>query len=137
MSRATILGTVARDLTDKEVARELGKHPRTIQRWCRAEKLPGAYQVGRSWRIPRSALRAAELDGAFRPDELERELRAATLVCRTLAAEIEEGKPRRRAPVDRNWRRVARELEQLREALDRLPAKPSEVPSWLAERSPR
>ena len=112
-------------------------HPRSIQRRCKAGRLPGAYKAGRSWRIPRSALRAAELDRAFSPDELERELRAATLACRTLAAEIEEGKRRRRAPVECNWTLVARELEQLREALDRLPAKPSEVPSWLAERSPR
>lgn len=81
---------MARDLTDQEVARELGVHPRSIQRRCKAGTLPGAYQVGRSWRIPRWGLRAAELDRAFRPDELERELRAATLACRTLAAEIEE-----------------------------------------------
>jgi excisionase family DNA binding protein len=128
---------MARDLTDKEVARELGMHPRSIQRRCKAGALPGAYKAGRSWRIPRSALQAAELDRAFRPDELERELRAATLACRTLAAEIDAGKRRRRAPVDRDWARVARELEHLREALDRLPGKPSEVPSWLTERSPR
>ncbi len=63
-------------------------HKRSIQRRCQAGKLPGAYKVGRSWRIPPSALRTAELDRAFRPDEVERELRAATLVCRTLAAEI-------------------------------------------------
>ncbi|MDQ4072451.1 MAG: helix-turn-helix domain-containing protein, partial [Actinomycetota bacterium] len=113
----------------------LGLHKRSIQRRCKASKLPGAYQVGRSWRIPPSALRAAELDRAFGRDDVERELRAATLVCRTLAAEIEEGKLPRRAPVASNWLRIARELERLHEALERLPARPSEVPGWLADRS--
>jgi excisionase family DNA binding protein len=49
----------AGDLSDREVARVLRKSVRTIQRWCQAGKLPGAYHAGRSWRIPRSALDAA------------------------------------------------------------------------------
>jgi excisionase family DNA binding protein len=46
------------DLSDREVAQALGKSVRTIQRWCQAGKLPGAYRAGRPWRIPRSALDA-------------------------------------------------------------------------------
>lgn len=125
------------DLTDTEVATRVGKHRRTIQRWCQEEKLPGAYKAGRSWRIPPASLRAAELAQAFRADEVERELRAATLVCRALADELEQGKLKRRAPVERNWRRVARELEHLHGALARLPASPGEVPGWLADRATR
>jgi len=123
---------VARDLTDREAAVELGKHPRTIQRWCKAGALPGARKVGRSWRVPPAAIRAAQLDHVFGSDEIERELRATTLACRTLTAELEEGRVRRAAPVSRNWRRIAREIEELREALEGLPNKPGEVPGWLA-----
>jgi excisionase family DNA binding protein len=128
---------MARDLTDVEVARELGMHRRSIQRRCQAGTLPGAYKAGRAWRIPRSALRAAELDRVFRSDEVERELHAATLVCRELAAELREGQTLLRAPAPRNWRRIARELEALNEALGRLPTNPDEVPGWLAARSGR
>lgn len=117
------------------MARRLGKHPRTIQRWCQKGNLPGAYHAGRSWRIPASALRKAEVDRAFRPEEVERELRAAMRVCQTLTAEIEQAKRRRRPPVERNWRRIALEVGQLRRALAGLPESPSQVPGWLADRS--
>jgi Helix-turn-helix domain len=49
------------------MARLLRKDPRTMQRWCRQGKLPGAYKAGRSWRIPPAALREAKLAAALSP----------------------------------------------------------------------
>jgi excisionase family DNA binding protein len=114
---------IAHDLTDIELARRLGKHPRTVQRWCKAGKLPGAYKAGRSWRIPRRSVREAGLGMALRDDDGERELRAATLVCRELSAELDamRGPPQATPPVPRNWRAIARRLEQLESALQGLP----------------
>ena len=43
----------------EEAAALLGYSPRSITRWCRRGRFPGAYQVsGRagSWRIPRTSL---------------------------------------------------------------------------------
>ncbi len=122
---------MARDLSDREVARQLDKHPRTIQRWCNAGALPGARKLGRSWRIPPEAVRAAKVARANGGDSVERELRAAVVVCRQLRREIEVAKDPRPESVARNWRRVAREIEKLHEALAELPSKPSEVPGWL------
>ncbi|MCA1700698.1 MAG: helix-turn-helix domain-containing protein, partial [Actinobacteria bacterium] len=90
---------MSRDLSDQQVAQALGKHPRSIQRWCQAGKLPGAYKAGRSWRIPRAALRAARVDRALRSDGIARELLAATLACRELCADLEGSDERRRALV--------------------------------------
>lgn len=122
---------VARDLTDREAARELGKHVRTVQRWCRAGDLPGARKVGRSWRIPAAAIRARRAAAAGGRDDVERELRAATLACQALRTELEQTKARGRPAVGRNWRRVARELEALHAALAGLPSSPSQVPAWV------
>lgn len=38
-------------LTPREVAELLSVTPRTVARWCREEKIPGARKVGRVWRI--------------------------------------------------------------------------------------
>jgi len=122
---------MAGDLTDTEVAQALGKHPRSIQRWCQAGKLLGAYKAGRSWRIPRSALRAAELESAFARDPIERELHAAVLACRMLNAEVEEVRRGTYPSVKRDWRRIARMLGELQKALGALPRSPTDVPSWL------
>lgn len=72
---------MATDLTDGEAAGLLGKHPRTIQRWCQAGKLPGAYKAGRSWRIPRAALRQAKLGPALAEDDWVRQARLAIALC--------------------------------------------------------
>ena len=124
---------MARDLSDREVARELGMHPRSIQRRCQAGKLPGAYKAGRSWRIPRSALRTAQLDRAFRPRERERELYAATLRCRELKAEMDEVRQSGPSAVQSNWHGVVRELADLHDALEGLPRDRRQLPSWLLE----
>lgn len=119
---------MARDLSDVEVARALRKHPRSIQRWCLAGKLPGAYKAGRSWRIPRSALRAARVDRALRSDGVERELRAAALACRQLRADLEGSEERRRA-VRNRWSRTGPELRDLLWALEDLLRVSSREPS--------
>jgi excisionase family DNA binding protein len=122
---------MARDLTDHEVARELGMHPRSIQRRCQAGTLPGAYKAGRSWRIPRSALRGAQLERAFRPRDSESELRAATLRCREARAEMEEAQRSGAEAVRSDWRRLVRELAALHDALEGLPRDVRRLPSWL------
>jgi excisionase family DNA binding protein len=127
-------GTIAGDLTDKEVAKLLRKHPRTVQRRCQAGKLPGAYKAGRSWRIPPRALRGAKLGEALIRDDVERELRAATLVCEQLRKEMEAlklGSDRLHPdpPSDgRNWPLVARELERLEGSLSGLAKLAARVP---------
>ncbi len=126
------LAVMARDLSDTEVARELGKHPRTIQRWCKAGALPGARKLGRSWRIPAADVRATRVAQANGADDVERELRAARVVCEQLKQEMDVAIDRRAAPVERNWRRIARELEKLHRALGGLPSRPDEVPGFLA-----
>ena len=40
----------------EEAGDYLGVSPETIRNLCRAGKIPGAKQVGRQWRIPRSYL---------------------------------------------------------------------------------
>jgi excisionase family DNA binding protein len=123
---------VEADLTDAQVAELLGKHKRTIQRWCAADKLPGSYRAGRSWRIPRSALRDMKLSNALIHDDGQRELRAAVIVCEELRWELDS--LRRRGPLPpqpaskRNWPVLAREAEQLQRSLDGLPELASRVP---------
>lgn len=39
-----------------KAARRLGKHPKTIERWCRDGRIEGARKVGATWRIPPDAL---------------------------------------------------------------------------------
>lgn len=46
------------DPTIEEVARELGRAPSTVRGWRLAGEFPGAYQLGREWRIPRADVRA-------------------------------------------------------------------------------
>lgn len=111
---------VAGDLTDVEVARALRKHPRTIQRWCKAGKLPGAYKAGRAWRIPRRSLRSAQLSRAFGADQIERELGAAALACGELAEELDALEVHVPPPLVRNWRRADRALGELQRALGEL-----------------
>jgi excisionase family DNA binding protein len=53
-------------LSPEEVAAYFNVNPETIRRLCRDRKIPGARQIGRSWRIPRSYL---EHD----PDEVKKE----------------------------------------------------------------
>jgi len=107
------------ELRDYEAALMVDKHPRTIQRWCQAGKLPGAYKAGRSWRIPRSALGGLSVRREAEP--LERYVNAATTACRVLDAELrsleEEGRP----PFPRNWQRLAGALRALQGSLDGLP----------------
>ncbi len=111
---------MTRDLSDREVARALGKHPRSIQRWCQAGRLPGAYKAGRSWRIPRSALRAAKVDRAFRADAIEREIRAAALPCDELRSNLQGPDHRTRATVRARWSRISPELQRLMWSLEDL-----------------
>jgi len=128
---------VSEHLTDLEAARLLRKHPRTIQRWCQAGKLPGAYKAGRSWRIPPPALRQAGLPSGRKPEEdYVLELRKATAVVGEIAAELEElrqlgldEEPRRR----RDWRRVAQQLARLEQALEGLPELAAKVPERLLD----
>jgi len=120
-----------RDLTDLEVATALGKHPCTIQRWCSKGTLPGSYKAGRSWRIPRAALRAARVARAFEPDAVEDELRAATVAAQELGREVEDLRRTRRASRRLNWRVIAREVGALKAALSVLPDHPDQVPPWL------
>lgn len=47
-------------LSTREVAARLGAHPRTVQLWCEAGRLPGAQMVGRTWVIPEASLTAFE-----------------------------------------------------------------------------
>lgn len=42
-------------LTVEELAEKTGRSPSTVRAWCRRGELPGAYQLGGSWRIPASA----------------------------------------------------------------------------------
>lgn len=46
------------DPTIEDVARELGRAPSTVRGWRLAGEFPGAYQLGREWRIPRADIRA-------------------------------------------------------------------------------
>ena len=73
----------------------LGKHPRTIQRWCQEGKLPGCYKAGRSWRIPRGTLRQAGLGNALEPDKTAAKLKAAHALTESLRAEFEESRRRK------------------------------------------
>ena len=84
-------------------------------------------------RIPRSALRAAQLKRAFRARDSESDLCAATLRCRELSAEMAEARRSGPGGVRSDWRRLVRELADLYEALEELPRDPRQLPSWLPE----
>ncbi len=116
------------DLSDVQVANALGKHKRTIQRWCASGKLLGAYKAGRSWRIPPSALREAGLSKALSRDGVEQELRAAARLCGQLRGELEAMKgqirpalaSRAQDPGGRNWASTAMDLARLEKAVEGL-----------------
>lgn len=46
-------------LTPDEIAERFRIHPRTVRRLCKRGDLRGAVKVGRQWRIPADAVRAA------------------------------------------------------------------------------
>jgi excisionase family DNA binding protein len=51
------LGAVpAAQQSTAEAAQRLGVHCKTIERWCREERMPGAERVGRTWRVPVDAI---------------------------------------------------------------------------------
>jgi len=65
-------GVVLDDLTPETAGELIGKSPSTVRGWCAAGSIPGSYKLGRTWRIPRAALRSF-LDGkATKPRESER-----------------------------------------------------------------
>lgn len=43
-------------LTTSDAASRLGVHPKTLERWCRDGRAPGAVKIGRGWRLPAGAL---------------------------------------------------------------------------------
>ena len=43
------------DLTIRELAEITGRHPETLRRLARLDRLPGAYKLGRTWSITREA----------------------------------------------------------------------------------
>ncbi len=126
--------------TDREVARLLRKHPRTIQRWCKTGKLRGARKAGRSWRIPPRAVREAELD-AEQLGGVERDLRSAILVCGELrkewidlvAARADTGQW---PPSSRDWKRIALHVELLRRAMVGLPQGADDLPEARSGQNP-
>ena len=120
---------MAADLTDYDVARELRKDPRTIQRWCKAGKLPGAYKAGRSWRIPQRTLRKAKLAGVLVADETERELISAAQACRELAEELDWIERRGRPRFPRDWPRLRNQLRVLQAELAGLAERASKAAS--------
>jgi hypothetical protein len=95
--------------------------------------LPNAYKSGRSWRVPPAALREARLDAALKPDDVARPLRAAALVCEQLQRELDELTTGKHS--QRNWRRLARELQVLETALDDLPTRAEKVPAKFESES--
>jgi excisionase family DNA binding protein len=64
--RCTRMARTTGDLSDSEVAQALNKSVRTVQRWCLAGRLSGAYKAGRSWRIPWASLDAPHRDAVRR-----------------------------------------------------------------------
>jgi hypothetical protein len=103
------------------VARLVRKHVRTVQRWCMAGKLPGAYKAGRSWRIPPDALINVGLGSALEPDTPEAHLATAQAVVERLIAELDDSARRKQPPiVAREWHSIATSARRLRSASKRL-----------------
>lgn len=67
----------SRDYTDGEAAVALGKHVRSVQRYCAAGLIEGAHKQGRKWRIPPAGLRRFQLRDQGVEDPVLGELRAA------------------------------------------------------------
>lgn len=61
------------DLSVKDLARLVGRHPETLRRLARRGRLAGAYRLGGRWGICREA--ADRLRGVPRRNEPERETR--------------------------------------------------------------
>lgn len=53
-------------LTVDEAAARFRVHPRTVRRLCNRGELPGAFRVGRQWRIP-----SAAADALTSPDPID------------------------------------------------------------------
>ena len=53
-----IQNAIADTLTAQEAAERLSRTPRLIQNLCKRGAFPGAFQIGRDWRIPKSAVAA-------------------------------------------------------------------------------
>ena len=58
MSTADIQAALADTMTAQEAAERLSRTPRLIQNLCKRGAFPGAFQIGRDWRIPKSAVAA-------------------------------------------------------------------------------
>jgi len=58
MSTAEIESALADTLTAQEAAERLSRTPRLIQNLCARGAFPGAFRVGRDWRIPRAEVTA-------------------------------------------------------------------------------
>lgn len=61
--------TLPADVGVSEVATALGRSESTVRSWIRDGRLPGAYRLGRCWRVPHDALceirsRPASAEGA-------------------------------------------------------------------------
>jgi hypothetical protein len=46
------------DLTCEDVGQLFDRSASTVRAWCAAGQFPGAYRLGREWRIPRGAIEA-------------------------------------------------------------------------------
>jgi len=46
------------DLDAEAAGRAIGRSASTVRDWCAHSRIAGCYRLGRSWRIPRAALRA-------------------------------------------------------------------------------
>src|SRR5215207_2778933 len=108
------------ELTDREVARELRVHVRTVQRWCGRGLLEGAFKAGRRWRIPRAAVQQLR-DPVRIPsvdDAAADGFNAAAWQLAAVAYELRELAERRRLgrpppPNGRSWRAIAGEARNL------------------------
>lgn len=58
MSTAEIQSALADTLTAQEAAKRLNRTPRLIQNLCKRGAFPGAFQIGRDWRIPKAGVTA-------------------------------------------------------------------------------
>ena len=55
--------------TPEEVANHYRVDPATIRRLCREGNVPGAKQIGKQWRIPRSFVEDDTNVGLLKPEE--------------------------------------------------------------------
>lgn len=105
-------------LTDAQVALILGKPKRTIQRWCQAGRLEGAWKAGRSWRIPEVAVVAITGEEVTR---LRSGLEHAVVLCEALRRDVNAAARayRRwgRKPDQRDWVAVEDDVARIEAAL--------------------